>query len=160
MRRRLVVVTPSLSEAVRFAGGLVFDRVMDGWDVTVLRADHADSRPVRILGARVAYLEPVLASPVRGSPQAIAVHADLYDSDERVRRMVLDAHDQRSAEVSLWGDPRSADADEAGSVRHRLSVAAQAFKAQALVAAAVPADAEGATELFRHWRPHRRADPG
>ena len=50
--------------------------------------------------------------------------------------------------------------DGAGSVRHRLSVAAQAFKAQALAAAAVPVDEDEATELFRNWRLHRRVDSG
>ncbi|MGI8329400.1 hypothetical protein ACRYCC_05500 [Actinomadura scrupuli] len=144
------MVTPNMAEAVRLAGGWLFDRVMAGWDVTVLTADRADSRPLRILGARAAYLESVLASPVRGPrPQALAVHAGLYGSDARVRRMALDAL-EGLVEVRLWGDGWPADLDDgAGSVRHRLSAAARAFKAQALAAAAVPVDSREAIETFR-----------
>ncbi|PRC60972.1 hypothetical protein C6A85_14110, partial [Mycobacterium sp. ITM-2017-0098] len=36
MRYRLDVVSPTVRDAVRFAGGWVYDRVMAGWDVTVL----------------------------------------------------------------------------------------------------------------------------
>ncbi|MFA1546281.1 hypothetical protein [Actinomadura chokoriensis] len=140
-----------MTEVVRFTGGWLFDQGMAGWDVTVLRSDHADARPLRILGARVASLEPVLASPVRPPrSQAVAVHADLYDSDPRVRRMVLGAVDEDMGEVRVWGHQRPGEAsDGAGSVRYRLSLAARAFKAQALAAVAVPDAAEGAVELFR-----------
>lgn len=146
-----------MTEVVRFAGGWLFDRVMAGWDVTVLTADRADARPLRILGARAAWLEPVLASPVRGPrPKAIAVHADLYDCDERVRLMVLDALDEGRVEVSVWGDRWAVGADDwTGSVRHRLSLAARAFKAQAMAAAAMPADGEEPVEVFRSAGPIR-----
>ena len=36
MRYRLDVVAPTVLDAVMFAGGWVYDRVMAGWDVTVL----------------------------------------------------------------------------------------------------------------------------
>jgi hypothetical protein len=140
-----------MAEVVRFAGGWLFDQVMAGWDVTVLTADHPDARPLEILGARAADLETVLARQVRGSClQAIAVRAELYDSDARVRRMVREALEEPSAEVRLWDEGWRADLDgAAGPVRHRLSVAARAFKAQALAAAAVPADPGADTEVFR-----------
>ncbi|TDC67746.1 hypothetical protein E1200_13875 [Actinomadura sp. GC306] len=139
-----------MTEVVRFTGGWLFDQGMAGWDVTVLRSDHADPRPLRILGARVASLEPVLAAPVRGPrSQAVAVHAELYDSDPRVRRMVHDAVDDMDR-VWTWGHPPPAEPGEgAGAVRHRLSLAARAFKAQALAAAAAPDAGEGTTELLR-----------
>jgi hypothetical protein len=121
---------------------------MAGWDVTVLTTDQADSRPVRILGARTAELETVLARQVRGSYlQAIAVKADLCDADARVREMVRGALDDGETDVWLWGDGRSDLA--AGPVWHQLSVAARAFKAQALAAAAMPADDCQVTEMFR-----------
>lgn len=146
-----MVVSPNVTDAVRFTGGWLFDQGMAGWDVTVLRSDHADPRPLRILGARVASLEPVLASPVRGPrSQAVAVHADLYDADPRVRRMVRGAVDEDLAEVRVWGDGRTGEqGGGAGAVRHRLSLAARAFKAQALAAVSVPDAAEGAVEVFR-----------
>ena len=145
-----MVVAPNVTEAVRFTGGWLFDQGMAGWDVTVLRSDQADPRPLRILGARVASLEPVLAAPVRGPrPQAVAVHADLYDADPRVRRIVRGAVDEDLAEVRVWGHGRTAEQDGgAGSVRHRLSLAARAFKAQALAAVSIADAAEGAVEVF------------
>ena len=138
-------------EVVRAAGGWLFDQVMAGWDVTVLTADNPDARPLRILGARAADLETVLARPLRvPCLQAIAIGADLFESDARVRRMVLETLDTGSAEIRLFGNGCPEDLGGAtGPVWHRLSVAARAFKAQALAAAAVPADSGGITEVFR-----------
>jgi hypothetical protein len=151
LRYRLVVIAPSIVGVVRCAGGWLFDQVMAGWDVTVLTADQADPRPLRILGADAADLEAALASPVRdSSPQAIAFQADLYDSDARVCRMVRAGLHSGSAEVRLWGGPWPADLDgQAGPVRHQLSVAAQAFKAQALAVLGAPADPGEVSEVFR-----------
>ena len=150
LRPRLAAIAPSVVEAVRFAGGWLFDQVMAGWDVTVLTAGDADARPAQILGARVADLEMVLARRVRGSClQGIAVRAELYGSDARVRRMVDEARESL-AEVRLWGEAWPAELDgAAGPVRYQLSVAARAFKAQALAAAAIPADPAQDTEEFR-----------
>jgi hypothetical protein len=120
---------------VRCAGGWLFDQVMAGWDVTVVTADHSDQRALEILGVRGRDLETVLAAPVAGPClQAIAVYADLYDSDERVRRMVQSAAEDGKAEVRLWGDTSPADDCGADCVSHRLSLAARAFKAQAVQA--------------------------
>lgn len=129
---------------VRFAGGWLFDQAMAGWDVNVLTADHGDLRPLRILGARAHDLDAALAAPVvPGSClQIIAVPAELYHREARVRRVVLHA---RSAEVRLWGDIRHGG--ETQPVRHRLSFAARAFKAHALAAVGVPAEAS-AEEFF------------
>lgn len=151
LRPRLAVMAPSISEAVRSAGGWLFDQVMAGWDVTVLTADDADARPLQILGVRATDLETVLARRVRGSClQGIAVRTDLYDADPRIRRMVSEALEGGMAEVRLWGEGCPAGLDEeAAPVWHRLSFAARAFKAQALAAAAVPAEGSEDTEEFR-----------
>jgi hypothetical protein len=85
----MTALAPSTAEVVRRAGGWLFDQVMAGWDVTVVTADDGDQRALRILGVRARDLEAVLMAPVAGPClQAIAVHAELYDADERVRRMV------------------------------------------------------------------------
>lgn len=152
LRHHLVVITPSMLDAVRFAGGLLFDRVMAGWDVTVFTADHADARPLRILGAHAVDLDAALASPIRTpKPRALAVDADLYASDPRVRKRVLEALDGGLSEVRIWGDQCPKDlGDLVSSVQHRLSVAARAFKAQALAAAVdVPVVSIDDTEEFR-----------
>jgi hypothetical protein len=52
------------------------------------------------------------------------------------------------SDCRLWSDQWTA-ADGVGAVRHRLSTAARAFKAQALAALAAPVDWEGTTETFR-----------
>ena len=57
----MAALAPSMVDVVRSAGGWLFDRVMAGWDVTVITPDHSDSRPLQILGVRVRDLETTLA---------------------------------------------------------------------------------------------------
>ena len=141
----------STAEAVRSAGGWLFDQVMAGWDVTVVTADRDDPRPLHILGVRARDLDAVFAAPVLGPClQAIAVRTELYDADERVRRFVLTAAEAGAAAVRPWGDMWPADFDgSADSVSHRLSLAARAFKAQAMAAASLRAEPPAETEVFR-----------
>jgi hypothetical protein len=150
MRYRLDVVAANAADAVKFAGGWMYDRVMAGWDVTVLLADRANERPLQILGVATADLESALALwAERPHPQTVAVSADLFASDERVRRGVLGALEQGLTEVTLWGDTCPAELDDSvGPVAHRLSAAARAFKSQALTAAADTGSVSG-TETFR-----------
>jgi hypothetical protein len=151
MRYRLDVVATSVVDVVTFAGGWLFDRAMAGWDVTVLLTDHPDDRPLRILGARTLDLEYALASAdYWPHPQTLAAAADLFGCDSRVRQGVLQALDHGVTEVTLWGEIWPAELnDSVGLVQHQLSAAAQAFKAHALAAAAVPKAALGAFETFR-----------
>jgi len=151
MRYRLDVVAPTVLDAVKFAGGWVYDRVMAGWDVTVLISGDDDARPLEILGAEVRDLESVReAWEERPHPQTVAVAADLFAVDARVREHVLKALDQGATEVTLWGERLPAELDESvDSVQHRLSAAARAFKAQALAAANVSAGDIGLSETFR-----------
>ena len=66
MRYRLDVVAPSVPEVVRFAGGWLVDRVMAGWDVTVLIDTNEDLRPLEILGVdHPALVEPLLLRDVQ-----------------------------------------------------------------------------------------------
>ena len=152
MRYRLDVVAVDVADVVRCAGGWMYDRVMAGWDVTVLLADGADERPLHILGVETADLESALALWAdRPHPQTVAVAADLFGSDERVRRGVLGALEQGLTEVTLWGECCPAELDDSvGPVRHHLSAAARAFKTQALTAAQdADASSVGDTETFR-----------
>lgn len=163
MRYRLDVVAPSVVEAVRSAGGWMFDRVMAGWDVRVLvhpsDGDADGDRALQILGADTGDLESALATGPRGMhPHALAVAADLYGRDERIREGVRQALDSGQTEVTLWGEswPEELDRSRVGSVEHRLSVAARAFKAQALAAlddAGATGDAIARTETFRSGTP-------
>jgi hypothetical protein len=151
---RMAALGPSAADVVRFAGGWLFDQGMAGWEVNVLTRDRSDPRPLQILGACVHDLDTMLASPaVRGAClQAIAVRADLYDSDARVRQIARNVLETGSAELRLWGDLQAADLEHgAEPVRHELSSAARAFKAQALAAARLPAETVADAEEF-----HRR----
>jgi hypothetical protein len=144
---------------VRFAGGWLFDRVMAGWDAMVILADDSDSRPLRILGAHTGGLEAAL--PSAGGvprPHALAIQAELYASDARVRRVVRGVLEDGAIDVQFWGEAWPADLDGGAAVQHRLSVAARAFKAHALAAAAAPSDAIAATETFRSGAPRPSAD--
>jgi hypothetical protein len=151
MRYRLDVVAADVVDVVRFAGGWLFDRAMAGWDVTVLLADHPDERPLQILGVHTIDLEYALASVGhRPAPQTLAAAADLLGCDSRVRQGVLQALDQGAIEVTWWGETWPGELDDSvGRVQHQLSAAAQAFKAQALAAAAVPVNSIGLIETFR-----------
>jgi hypothetical protein len=154
LRARLTVIAPGLADVVPHAGGWLFDQAMAGWDVAVLTTGQADPRPLRILGARGYDLETVLAMPLAGRClRAIAVEANLYRSDARVRRMVYHALDRSLAEVRLWGGGWPEDLDVGTRpVRHKLSMAARAFKAQALAAAAAPDAVSDDVEEFRTGR--------
>jgi hypothetical protein len=152
MRYRLDVVASGVVDVVKHAGGWMFDRVMAGWDVTVLMDRHDDVRPLEILGVDIQDLESALMRwRDRPHPQTVAVAAELFSSDARVRRGVLSALDQGLTEVTLWGESWAAKLDRSvNPVQHELSAAARAFKAQALVAADDPsADFVGHTETFR-----------
>src|SRR5215472_8180892 len=136
LKPRLVAIAPGAAEVVRYAGGWLFDKVLSGWDVTVITTQSPDRRPLRILGVGDATLEHALSYPAAGSCcAAIAVSAELYDSDERVRGV----GNEVPADFGTGADP----------VAHRLSVAARAFKAQAMAAAAVCGEGPTDTEVFR-----------
>jgi hypothetical protein len=147
----MTAIAPSAAEAVRYAGGWLFDQVMAGWDGTVITADDGDPRPLDILGARASNFDALLAAPVLGSRlRAIALRTDLYQDDERVRRLVLAAAESGRAEIRFWGDGWPPDFGGSGEVvSHRLSLAARAFKAQALAAADRPGAPSDESEMFR-----------
>ena len=150
MRYRLDVVAPSVADVVRCAGGWLYDRVMAGWDVTVLVPDAHEDLPLQILGARTLDLESALQSVgSRAWPQSLAVAGELFGADGRVRRGVLDALAHDATEVTLWGAPSAAELDHSvDAVEHHLRAAARVFKAQALAAIAGPSPV-GAVEAFR-----------
>ncbi len=151
MRYRLDVVAASVADVVTFAGGWMFDRVMAGWDVTVLIADGEDVRPINILGAETLDLETALSMwAQRPHPHTLAVSADLFARDSRIRRGVLDALEHGTTEVTLWGEPLPTELERTvDSVQHPLSAAARAFKGQALNALAQPMGSVGSAEVFR-----------
>ena len=147
MRYRLDVVAANAADAVKFAGGWIYDRVMAGWDVTVLLADRSDERPLHILGVETSDLESALALwAERPHPQTVAVAADLFASNERVRQGVLGALEQGLTEVTLWGENWPAELDDSvGPVAHQR-------RGQGLQ------EAGPDRRQRRHWHRHRFRD--
>jgi hypothetical protein len=150
LRHEMTVVASSVADVVASTGGWLYDRRMAGWQVNVLVGDRADERALRILGADVldlsGNLEAITDDPDRAATLAVA--ADLYAADRRVRQFVSSS-DHRRAEVALWGDSAPLDED-ISAVIYRLSAAARAFKAQAMVAAHISSGPVEATEaLYR-----------
>lgn len=137
LRHRLVAFAPTAASVVENAGGWMFDRVMAGWDVTVVVTDHVDTRPLEILGVRVVDLESAMTSKIRGPhPDSIAFDSGLCDVDNRFRVGVPKVFDGGLAnEVTLWGVRKwDDDRRSVAPVEYRLSVAALAFKTYALSA--------------------------
>ena len=135
-RYRLHVVATNIADVVTSIGGLIFDRAMAGWDVTVTVDGNADDRAIRILGGRVAKLA---AGPDgTGSaprPQVLAVATDVFVANEPVRRLVLAARKSNAADVLLWGRRQPPNLNcRFVPGRHRPSAAAQVFKSHALAA--------------------------
>lgn len=141
LRYRLDVLAAGAVDVVQSAGGWLYDRMMAGWEVTVLLppgSNPRDSRPLRILGVRTSDLDSA-SSATPG--HSLAVSARAFGSDARIRDQVLDALDRPSTEVALWGDGVPEGIDRAMTrVQHRLSAAARVFKGYALTAAGISCD--------------------
>lgn len=149
-RHRVVLTAPRVGDVVRGAGGWLFDRVAAGWDVLVLTAEPGDPRPLHILGATALDLETAWALPRHGRrPHAVALSAETYGADARVRDWLHRALEAGLADARIWDCRAAARAEGAGPPMPYLpSGAARAFKAQALVAAALQAEQAAAPEVF------------
>ena len=134
-RYRLHVVATNVAEVVTSIGGLIFDRAMAGWDVTV-GVDGAsrgaiDDRPIRILGARVV----TTAAGSTSRPQLLAVASDVFVNNESVRRQVLAARKGKATDVVVWGRRHPPKLNcRFVPAWHRPSAAAHVFKSRALAA--------------------------
>jgi hypothetical protein len=104
------VLATNVADVVTSIGGLIFDRAMAGWDVTVeveRNLGREADRPIRILGGRAATL--VARPDGAGSaprPHVFAVATDVFVSNEPVRRLVRTARNGNATDVLLWGRRR------------------------------------------------------
>jgi hypothetical protein len=144
---QIEVLGARVDDLVKSAGGWLFDRSMAGWVVNVLLHEEVDTRPLRILG-----LHPIncRVERVRRMPsRALVVSAHSANANSLLGDDVAKALRRGHSEVTLWGSAAPAKlADEAHLVRYRMSAAAQAFKAQALLAASIPPASAPAIETF------------
>jgi hypothetical protein len=150
LRYRLDVVAGSAVDVVQSAGGWLYDRVMAGWEVTVLLPGNDDTRSLRILGVGVVDTESEFVPTAMGSTsQTLAVSAEAFTADARVRDKVLKSLDDRLTEVALWGDGWPLGVDRGMTrVQHVLSAAARKFKGYALAAAGIPGTSVEPTETL------------
>lgn len=141
---RMHVIAGDAAELAANAGGLIVDRMMSGWRVSVQLLEKSDApgdtRPVHILGAE---LVDAAASP--GHPDeeqcVLVMGAEAY-----ARAISGDGHQIPTgcAEVLVWGE----SPDPSHLFGHSLSAAARAFKSLAVTAASIPADQVSAAEAF------------
>jgi hypothetical protein len=150
LRYRLVVIAKNTVDVVTSAGGWLFDRAMAGCHVTAMLAECTDERVLQILGVQAVDLADAPISQLCDADSALAVSADLYRTDQRVRDAVLDVLDLGLTNLVMWGETRSREFDGLGGcVHHRPSIAARAFKTQALIATGAPAGGLADLESFR-----------
>ncbi|MCW2662891.1 MAG: hypothetical protein JWP83_4043 [Mycobacterium sp.] len=148
LRYRLDVVAASAADVVQSAGGWLYDRVMAGWEVTVLVPHGCDTRSLRILGVRALDAE-ALPALTASSSQSLAVSAEAFTADARVREKVLASLGDRLTEVALWGDGWPLGVNRAMTRgQHVLSAAARRFKGYALAAAGIACDSVDPTEAL------------
>ncbi|MGE2728625.1 hypothetical protein ACQI4F_04040 [Mycolicibacterium vaccae] len=144
MSYRIDVIADSVAEAVRYAGGLMFDRRLAGWDVIVTSDDVAHVRALTILGARLRPLGGPEDQPLPAHWGAATVVGPVAAS-----RL-------GGSYVLQWGQQR--DDSTAGPMTplcHDLSAAARSFKAHALRAAGLPSDVD---HIEQFWgSPHGAA---
>jgi hypothetical protein len=145
----LSVMSTGVADTVRFAGGLIFDRVKVGWRVTVLLPVGEDTRALRILGADVADIA-VPPAELRDIRTALAASAAMYACDASTRSEVMTALATKTTEVIVWGAALSDDIEHGSRlISYRLSRAALAFKSHALAAAGLDPLSIESTETFR-----------
>jgi hypothetical protein len=146
------VVARNIADAVMSIGGLIFDRAMAGWNVSVVVHGEGDGtvddRSVRILGAR---LGKRMSGPNYAAallrPHMLAVATDVVVKSDAVRRHVLALGDDGETDVLLWGRHRPTNFSRTFvAARHQPSAAAHIFKSHALRtggAQAIPCADEG-----------------
>lgn len=139
LRYRLDVVAASAVDVVRSAGGWLYDRAMAGWEVTVWLPGGCATRSLRILGVEPVDLEDRFGSMGTGpTGHSLAVSAEAFTADPRVRDTVLRSLDDRFTEVALWGAGWPLGVNRATTrAEHVLSAAARTFKGYALGAAGI-----------------------
>lgn len=142
---RLDVVSATIADAVRRAGGLMFDRVRAGWRVVVVTEDTAHSTALTIVGTRTQF---------PGEPEEIPAKAGRV---VHIRVLPGDSPsvNRRTAEVRLgsqllfWGPRVDCEpAEHKYPVRHELSPAARRFKRCALHAAGLDTHVEPSEEFW------------
>jgi hypothetical protein len=155
-----LVIGNNTIDVVAWLGGWIYDRAAAGWRVQVAVEERTDPRPLQILGADVIDDEGQSALQ-QAEPLRLAVVADigLLQRDVRVQQLARRAVQTSCGEVLTWGEDCGKSLLPRHATEHHLSRAAKVFKAQALMAAAVPIAVAPTESLYRTsygGRPRRR----
>lgn len=153
---RLDVISASVADAVRYAGGLMFDRGRAGWRVVVVTEDATHSTALTILGTRTQ--PPGQPEEILGNPGRV-VRTRILSGD------ALSVHDgtacagpprvESGSQLLFWGPHVSCETTATVyPVRHELSPAARRFKAHALTAAGLDVHVEPSEEFWSNDAPH------
>ncbi|MCK0176853.1 hypothetical protein [Mycolicibacterium sp. F2034L] len=144
-RYRLDVIAVDAEDAVRFAGGLICDRSMAGWEVSVLTSTGGGEHALYVLGATTVRQVPAAVAALH---QTLAVSAAAISADDAVRDRVLEGLADEATDVLIWDAQRTGAVPAMlETVEHGVSAAARAYRQQAL--RALGADHPcGATEVF------------
>jgi hypothetical protein len=156
-RYRMNVVCSTVPEAIARAGGMICDRSLTGWDVSVFatecRAEH--DLALRMLGA--ARAESMPPDPAEQPLlRAVVVAGDLYRTNPDVRRWVEATMGEPRIEVLVWDTGRRAP--NGAHVAVPVSRAAATFLDHALAIADCGA-ATRTSEFYRQLRTGRMGRP-
>ena len=145
----LDVVAVDTADAVRAAGGLMFDRIYEGWTTRVFVLEDLDPRPLHILGAHGLHYDSIDMLAPSKSRTALALSSAALDHSDEVYRNILTRLRRGCAEVTLWGDPPQEMQQHLVAMEHRLTPAGRAFKASAWAACADGAFVQNHNERFQ-----------
>lgn len=158
-RYKLHTFATCSTDLVVSLGGLLFDAVMSGWEVTAAVRICPDDRPLRLLGVDVTD-SPSLLGRIESAdaPCVVAVAADLYLDDQRVREYVGQVLEQSRGEIIIFGDIAIPPL-RLFPVERICSHAAQVFKSYA-VSLTVGSEVNSPTETFSRSGLSRLATAG
>ena len=147
------VLAASIAEAAGAIGGWMVDRALAGYTTTVLTPDAGDTRALEILGAKaMEYTYERVFSEWFVDLGVLVVSAQLYLADPQVRAVVDARRNTDPEHTYLCG---TLPGTGFTVVEHQpISLAAQAFKRHACVAAGVCATAMSGTETL--WSDRRK----
>ncbi len=142
VRSQLELMAESAEQAVIWAGGLICDRALAGWQVVVWLPEVTGSVALTILGAEARAAGSEVAIAGTGVP--LVRLAPVPAGAEQLQTYLCDRPDPGEAATGRASPQVVVD----GVLHHRLSFAARAFKAQALTACG-RAGSVGEVEMFR-----------
>lgn len=145
VRSQLELMAESAEQAVIWAGGLLCDRALAGWQVVVWLPEETGSVALTILGAEARGAGPEVVIADTGAPLVrLTLGPNGPAGAHQLQTYLCDRSDLGGAATGRSSPQAVVD----GVLHHRLSFAARAFKAQALTACGRPGPV-GEVEMFR-----------